>query len=115
MRLTELEPQFIRLTDQIGEHGGRIHEAVSTLPEADGIHFLCPKCFQENKGNIGTHGVTCWFEGHVPDDIDPGPGRWKPKGTGFKDLSFVPSNHSRSVRLLQGCKAHFNVTKGEVK
>lgn len=109
MKLTELQPQFIRLGDKPS-----ISVHVKSLAEATGITFLCPKCWTAN-GNTsyGTHTVKCWFEG-VPLHIIPGPGRWKPKGTGYADLSFVPGLHSRSVRLIGGCAWHGYITKGEV-
>lgn len=111
MRLTELEPQFLRYAP---EEGRNIYCFVDTLAEADGISFLCPKCFHENCGPIGTHGVICWFEGRVPDELQPNPGRWNPTGTGYGDLSFVPGKKSHSVLLLGGCAWHGFITVGEV-
>jgi len=85
---------------------------VDTLAEAHGISFLCPKCIDHN-GHA--HSVVCWFDGRVPDDATPGPGRWNPTGTGYSDLSFVPGAKSKSVRLHGGCNAHFLVTNGLVE
>lgn len=86
---------------------------VKTLAEADGILFLCPKCFQTNGGNAGTHSVICWFVGKVPDNLDPKPGRWQPTGTDLDDLSFVPSpGHSPSVLLTAGCHWHGFIKNG---
>lgn len=111
MRLSELEPQFLKLGK---EDGHQVHSYVDTLAEADGILFLCPLCFKQNNGPIGTHSVICWFEDKVPDDVCPKPGRWFPTGTGIEDLSFVPKKKSNSVLLLGGCNAHFFVTNGEI-
>jgi hypothetical protein len=111
MRLSELEPQFLKFGI---EDGHRVHHYVDTLAEADGIMFLCPACFKSNSGPIGTHSVICWFEDKVPDDAAPKPGRWFPTGNNIEDLSFVPHKHSNSVLLLSGCRAHFFVTKGEI-
>ena len=87
---------------------------VDALTEADGVWFLCPKCFAANGGAVGTHAVICWFVGSVPDDVDPKPGRWTPTGTGLNDLTFVPSaGRSHSVLLTGGCEAHFFVTHGD--
>lgn len=108
-RLTELEAKFIRreVLD------GIVYlPFVETLVEADGIEFLCPKCFAENSGPIGTHGVICWFEGKVPDDAEPKPGRWNPVGSSLATLSFVPGKKSNSVLLLGGCAWHGFVTNG---
>lgn len=121
MKLTELEPVFIRRESRAVDptvyvdgvmHPSGIsvsHAPVITLAEADGIRFLCPKC----KDKDG-HSVICWFEGKVADDVQPGPGRWNPQGTGFEDLSFVPGAKTRSIQLLGGCNAHFFITNGEV-
>ena len=32
---------------------------VDALTEADGVWFLCPKCFAANGGAVGTHAVIC--------------------------------------------------------
>lgn len=101
MKLIDLEPQFVRLVP--GQD--KTWEYVGTLAEAQGIFFLCPKCFEENKGRIGTHMVLCWFNGRgVPNEMDPGPGRWNPNGTDFENLSFVPGEKSCSILLQSGCK-----------
>lgn len=86
---------------------------VDTLAEADGVWFLCPKCFVENSGPVGTHAVLCWFVGKVSDDVDPKPGRWTPTGNGLSDLTFVPSaGRSHSVLLIGGCLWHGFVVNG---
>ena len=87
---------------------------VDALAEADGVWFLCPKCYAQNGGCVGTHAVICWFVGRVPDDVDPKPGRWTPTGTDLSDLSFVPSaGRSHSVLLTGGCRWHGFVTAGD--
>lgn len=87
---------------------------VATLAEADGVGFLCPKCFAANNGPVGTHGVICWFEDKVPDDAFPGPGRWNPVGTSLDDLTFVPGKRSHSVLLTgEGCAWHGFVVNGD--
>lgn len=86
---------------------------VDTLGEADGVMFLCPKCFADNGGVIGTHRVICWFVGKVDDTVDPKPGRWTPQGTDLSDISFVPSaGRSHSVLLTGGCGWHGFVVDG---
>jgi hypothetical protein len=77
MRLTELEPQFMRYETRIPEpETGRaptdlqqyLHQ-VDTLSEAQGIQFLCPVCFLKNNGPIGTHLIEVSFAGRgVADD-----------------------------------------------
>jgi hypothetical protein len=87
---------------------------VDTLGEADGVLFLCPKCFAVNAGHAGTHSVICWFVGKVTDDVEPKPGRWTPTGTGLADLTFVPgSGRTESVLLTSGCDWHGFVRNGD--
>lgn len=112
MRLRVLEASFIRYS--VDPSGDEFLIEVDTLAEADGLRFLCPKCFAANGGVVGTHLVICWFEDRVPPDLAPGPGRWSPKGTGLDDLSFVPGKRSNSVLLTGGgCAWHGFVTNGE--
>lgn len=107
MKLTELEPRWMKYEDD-----GKVLRQVETLAEADGIWFLCPKCFAANNGPIGTHSVGCWFTGKVPDSAEPGPGRWNPSGTSFEDLTFVPPG-AVSVKLTSGCQWHGFIRNGE--
>jgi len=109
--LTDLEPEWLAWID------GKSHRRMQpgSLKHADGIIFLCPKCYQIAHGSIGVHSVICWFEGHVPDTAVPGPGRWTPKGTGFHDLTFVPGVKvgAVSVQLLGGgCAWHGFIRDG---
>lgn len=110
MKLTELEPKFLKI-----ESAGH-YRIVDTLAEADGISFLCPTCFAKNKGAVGTHSIICW-QPHVDPNLNPKPGRWKFKGTGYQDLSLDNSpNHASSVWLQgAGCGAHFHVINGEIR
>jgi hypothetical protein len=65
----------------------------------------------KNNGPIGTHSVLCWFKGRgVPDDEFSGPGRWDVSGTGFEDLTLIPSVHLTG----EGCGWHGHVQNGEV-
>ena len=105
MRLRDLEPQFLR------RKSPREWQNVDSIEEADGIFFLCPKCFAANGGAIGTHGVMCWRP-HVPQDTPPTPGRWEFEGTGYGDLTLVAG--SSSVLLTSGCMAHFFVRAGAI-
>ena len=137
MKLTELEPKFLRYECTPGrptqiandplhfpEGGSHVEfrdtvvwHMVGTLAEAQGVEFLCPKCFVTNGGRVGTHIVVCWSRLRgVPDGAHPLPGRWALNGTGFEDLTLdaEPPNGARSVALTGGCGAHFLVTNGEV-
>lgn len=106
MRLSELEAQFLKRDDS------RHFRFVATLAEADGVEFLCPKCFQANGGPIGTHAVICWAPS-VPQDTSPTPGRWEMRGTCVDDLTLVAG--SSSVLLKGGCAAHFFVRNGAIE
>lgn len=114
LRLAQLEPRFIRHERRDGK---TFHRFVESIAEAQGIIFLCPKCFAKNGGPVGTHSVICWSRSRgVPDDVSPGPGRWALQGSGFEDLTLGadPPNRARSVLLTGGCAWHGFVTKGEV-
>ena len=102
--LRQLEAQFLR-------YEGKVLPHAETLAEAHGIIFLCPKCFAENNGPVGTHAVICWFQGRVPEDAEPKPGRWNPVGTGLDDLTFSGMERN-SVQFIGGCNWHGFVTNG---
>lgn len=108
MKLTDLQPEFIKL-----ESEDTWRTVSSTLAaDADGLMFLCPKCFVETNGPIGCHRVICW-KPHVPLTIHPRPGRWQFEGKSFYDLSLKAS--SSSILLLGGCGAHFFIEAGEIR
>lgn len=111
MRLADLRPQFLRYVIE----GGRVsYHHVDTIAEAQGVSFLCPKCFAANGGAAGTHLVICWSRSRgVPDDARPGPGRWLLNGTGYADLTLDGDGASRSVALTGGCAWHGFITNGE--
>lgn len=110
MQLRLLEATFLKLLDK-----GSFQELGDQRVGADGVMFLCPKCFQENlskkgDGSLGTHSVICWFTG-VPREVSPGPGRWNPSGTSLDDLTFVPPG-AVSVLLTSGCGWHGFIRAG---
>jgi hypothetical protein len=57
MRLTDLNPRFLR---RAPKDGIEYWPEVPTIAEADGIVFLCAKCFAANGGPVGTHSIICW-------------------------------------------------------
>lgn len=116
MKLTELKPQWIKYERVYGgletdnpRGFNVVHHKVEQLAEATGIMFVCPKCHDKDG-----HRVICHFEDRVPEDAQPGPGRWNPTGTGFHDLSFVPGKKTQSIQLIGGCNHHFFITNGDV-
>ena len=107
MKLTELQPDFLKV---VNDHEFKI---VDDIKDADGISFLCPVCYAANgNSSVGTHSVICW-QPHVPQTINPQPGRWNFLGTGHEDLEL--KNGSSSILLNGGCKAHFFIRNGEIK
>jgi hypothetical protein len=152
MRLVDLSPQFIRYESVVETYsvidgdpatwdergrptvektGPREHMVfVGSLAEAQGIFFLCPKCFQENRAKlppdvqgreaieaagVGVHSVQVTFANRgVPDDMGchnakGQPTRWEVSGSGFEDLSTTPS-----ILIESGCGWHGFITNGEV-
>lgn len=105
MKLIDLDAKFLKRDDS---HHFRF---VDMLAEADGLEFLCPKCFVTNAGPVGTHAVICWSPS-VPQDTSPTPGRWEMHGSCLADLTLVAG--SSSVLLHGGCNAHFFVRNGEI-
>lgn len=111
-RLVDLQPQFLRWAPRDGQ---TILEHVDAIDQAQGISFLCPKCFIDKGGPVGTHTVICWSRSRgTPDDAGPGPGRWRLDGTGYDDLTLngEKKGGARSVQLLGGCGWHGFVTNG---
>lgn len=138
MKLTDLNPRFIRYRAEvdtwkraIGDPstwhergrptedvtGEREHrDLVDSLPDAQGVMFLCPKCFRDHgNSDIGTHYVEVTFEGrgvrpdHGCHDSDGRPTRWQVAGSSLEDLSTQPS-----VLVVGGCGWHGYITNGEV-
>ncbi len=102
MKLRDLEPTFLRIKTP------DCYEMTDALAGSDGLQLRCPR---EACG----HYVMCWFT-HVGQDLYPRPGRWKPQGTSYDDMTFVPwDGHTQSVLLTSGCMAHFLIENGEVR
>lgn len=97
--LVDLKPTFLkRVDDQIFVEG-------VSFADADGLMFLCPKCFVEGgRVSRGVHSVICW-KPHVPQTTSPIPGRWNMQGTGLHDLTLVAGSSSIALQG-EGCKWH---------
>jgi hypothetical protein len=107
MKLLEIKPQFIKAEST------SLYKNVDDIKLADGIMFLCPKCFENNKGEVGTHSILCW-QPHISQDYTPKPRRWKFLGTGYNDLTLQAG--SSSILLQgEGCQAHFFIRKGNIE
>lgn len=94
MRLTELDPEFIRWEDRTEVVDGMLVTraylpSASSLADAQGILFDCPKC--------RNHSVQVAFAGRAVADhhgthaSDGRPTRWQVSGSAFDDLTLTPS------------------------
>ena len=111
LKLPDLEPRWYALPEDCGK---RLYRARS-ISAAKGVQFLCPKCFAENGGSVGTHAVLCWTP-DVPLTVPPAPGRWLISGTGFHDLTLTsPKASSVNLTAGGGCGAHFFVQGGRIQ
>jgi hypothetical protein len=111
MRLLDLEPEFLRY-EMAGPYADS-YIPVDSIQMAQGVQFLCPKCFVEKGGKEGVHLVRCWAPDRgVPEHLTPKPGRWRLVGTGLHDLSLVAE--PTSIQLLAGCRWHGVVRDGLV-
>jgi hypothetical protein len=115
--LRELEGRFMKhVVEDAGPHHGRelpdgstqwggfpvdTFHPVESLAEADGVWFLCPKCFVANGGAKGAHTVAIlWKEG--PGERFNSGVRWNlAGGTGLDDLALTPS-----IQCHGGCEWH---------
>lgn len=132
MRLIDLEPRFYQhRIEPAGEHHGRqlpdgttqwggfptsVFYPVEALADADRVQFLCPQCFSDNRGKVGTHRIAIDFIGRgTPDEAcirnDEGvPVRWTVQGTCAEDLTLGPS-----ILMLRGCHWHGFVEQGSIR
>ena len=146
MRLIDLEAYFVTYRDRIeprefaiGDHltwkqrgypterrvvTVHYRHHVDSLAVAQGVEFLCPKCFvaltdrlgkPRIPGPIGTHWCEVTFEGRgvKPEqgvhNKEGKPVRWNVSGTGLADLTTTPS-----ILLQGGCNWHGYITNGLV-
>jgi hypothetical protein len=113
MKLLDLEPQFIKY--ETTNNGEIIYPRGIPIEQAQGLLFLCPKCFAENKGPVGTHTCEVSFEGRgvLPHqgshNKDGKPVRWNVAGSDLQNLTLTPS-----ILLEGGCAWHGFITNGEV-
>jgi hypothetical protein len=116
MKVTDLSPQFL----QYEKRGDNTYlQYTDDMTKAQGVMFLCPKCFVQNNGKIGTHCIICWSRSRgTPEDVAPLPGRWSIEGTSMEKLTLngdaVGGGGARSVVLTGGCEWHGFITNGEV-
>lgn len=105
MKLTELDPHWLSHATDLSF---REDAPGVGITDAQGVMFLCPRCFRE-KGEVGTETVVCWFRNRgVPVGLEPGPARWDVTGTSFVDLTLSPSVNVDNEHW------HGFVTNGEI-
>jgi hypothetical protein len=108
MKLSELDPRFIKKADDSESQGKCMIIIAADMKEAHGVMLKCPKCASERM-HKDIHRIIIWFEGTVPDDTAPGPGRWAASGTGLEDLTLHPS-----VELGDLCRCKCTIMAGFV-
>ena len=107
MRLVELDPHFLVRKPKTDADMKHVLERTEDLAVADGIRFLCPKCFVANGGVEGTHAILIPFLGRAMGGYG-----WQVSGTSFSDLTLRPSI---AIYVAKGgCGFHGFVTNGEV-
>jgi|WetSurSiteA1Bulk_404760.scaffolds.fasta_scaffold159238_1 hypothetical protein len=107
MRLVELDPHFLVRKPTNDADMRHVLERTSELAVADGIRFLCPKCYTDNGGPEGTHSILIPFAGKALNDRG-----WQVSGTSFSDLTLRPSIAIYTEK--GGCGFHGFITNGEV-
>ena len=107
MRLVDLSPHWVTQMDANGSHW---EDKVSRQQDAQGVRILCPKCFTENGGPVGTHSVIVLFKDRdIPPEAMPLMARWEVSGNDFNDLTTTPS-----ILINGGCGWHGFITNGDV-
>ncbi len=103
--LTDLHPKFLKWIDD------KSHRTDASFAEADGVLFLCPKCFVAGgRTSVNCHWVICW-KPNIPQTTHPIPGRWNMQGTGFHDLTLVAGSSSIALQG-EGCRWHGFIQNG---
>jgi len=95
MRFEDLEPVFLKLRET---PFGPVQIPV-TRDDAQGVMFLCPKCFAESGGPVGVHQVICWGSSVLNNSAINGPGRWDMTGHGPGDMTLVGAGKSGLVQV----------------
>jgi hypothetical protein len=119
MKLTELEPRFVRYKPGVTVWAVPDPQTGQLIPltfaEAQGVEFLCPLCFTKNSGPVGTHICDVTFaDRNVPDALgshntEGKSVRWTVSGDSFQNLTTTPS-----ILLEGGCGWHGFITNGEI-
>ena len=102
MRFSELEPCWLVADGEEPQalSSGYDHRPIKGVV---GCQFLCPACVEGDGHSIRL------FMPHVPEDWEPLPGRWRIIGHRLSCSTIAPS-----VKLVDGCCAHFSIKHGLV-
>lgn len=114
MRLRVLQAEFLRLDEEDSSGARSFTRLGDAKGDADGVMFLCPKCFAENGGEVGTHSILIWFQG----SRSTFPVRWEARGSSIDDLTLSPSIAlNENMKDVPGeppiCRWHGHVTNGD--
>ena len=122
MKLTDLEPQFVRYERRYvdGVWGDYLPHA-NSISEAQGVLFLCPSCFVRNGGAVGTHLIEVSFAGPGVQDHQGSrnrkgaPSRWDVTGTAYTVSHSVSPDQSPDCAPAEPACAgwHGYVTNGD--
>ena len=96
MRLSDTDPRFL-------ETNGAKRE---TMPAEGHLSMLCPKCLRDKPSGQGVHRLILPYSSRAD--------HWHAVGASIEDFTFVPPGNT-SVRVVEGCQAHFHIVKGEIK
>lgn len=106
MRLTQLAARWVV---QASDDGSFRKSRDDPQPAAFGVMFLCPKCFADNGGEVGTHSVIVPFADRgVPTGFMPTMPRWSATGETLETLTTKPS-----IAIQGGCGWHGWITDGD--
>jgi len=125
VRLRDLEAYFTKCRDRPvdmtswedtnanpGKTTVRGYRHVETLAEADGVWFLCPKCYVKNGGVLGTHMIAIGFAdrdclpGSYSQDRNGVDTRWNVSGADIDSLTLTPSIDLSQPEIVSCCGWH---------
>lgn len=112
VKLADLDPQWLRYVAD----GGLGH--VESIDQAQGLMFLCPKCFLANGGPVRTHSVIVWSRSRgVPTRRRQGRGAGHSPALGFTISPSTAIRLATRARIdlsgTAGCQWHGFITNGE--
>jgi len=99
MKLTDLDPHFIKRSDRFE------YDYTDDVTKAEGLVMKCPAChwaFTRHRGGDDVHSITLWR----PESA------WSFVGHDYRDLSAMAG---RIVcEITTGCRSRFHIKAGKV-